>query len=583
MTTERTGDSGDARIRVLLVEAGRDREGVLQSCLGAVPGPVLSISRADTLAGALAALASSPFDVVLLRPDLPDGNGADVVRQIAGQASAAPIIVLASKCDAQSELLFAADGVFDCLVTDTLTSGELARSLRRAAERSRLESRLREAESRSHALFEHTGTALLSLDRDTVIRHMNERAGRLLGSMRGEIEGRLSLAELLPPETPLLKTLEALRKDPTTPGQFESSIVRRSGGVRRVLVHVAGLPGSEELIVSLHDLSAHDQAEIEVRRQREYFRALFENSPEGIVAFDAEGLVVDVNPAFERLFGFKLGELVGRNIVEIIAPPRLQASAREILRKSLSGGSYVTQTVRRRSDGSEVAVSILGAAVTLDGEHAGGFGIYRDVSAQLAAQERLEEAFIDLVETTVRMMESVDPYTAKHQRMVARLADIVGRKLELEDDQLQGLYVGGLLHDIGKMSLPSTILTKPGRLTSQEWDLIRSHPQRGYDVLLDAKLPWPVADMALRHHERLDGSGYPGGIAGEQLSMDVRILGVCDVVEAMSSDRPYRAGLPVEAVLQELREGAGIRYEPRVVQAAVDAIEQGVLVPGRDD
>ena len=184
MTTERTGDSGDARIRVLLVEAGRDREGVLRSCLGAVPG-VLSISRADTLAGALAALASSPFDVVLLRPDLPDGNGADVVRQIAGQASAAPIIVLASKCDAQSELLFAADGVFDCLVTDTLTSGELARSLRRAAERSRLESRLREAESRSHALFEHTGTALLSLDRNTVIRHMNERAGRLLGSMRG--------------------------------------------------------------------------------------------------------------------------------------------------------------------------------------------------------------------------------------------------------------------------------------------------------------------------------------------------------------------------------------------------------------
>jgi HD-GYP domain-containing protein (c-di-GMP phosphodiesterase class II) len=157
---------------------------------------------------------------------------------------------------------------------------------------------------------------------------------------------------------------------------------------------------------------------------------------------------------------------------------------------------------------------------------------------------------------------------------------VVGRRLGLDDDSLQGLYVGALLHDVGKLSLPSTILTKPGRLTPQEWALIRSHPRRGYDVLVDAKLPWPVADMALRHHERLDGSGYPDGIAGDMVSLEARILGVCDVVEAMSSDRPYRTGLPLEAVLRELSEGSGGKYDPRVVEAAKDAIQSGEFTLG---
>jgi PAS domain S-box-containing protein len=362
--------------------------------------------------------------------------------------------------------------------------------------------------------------------------------------------------------------------------EFETRLIHGMGGSRAVLVNVVKAPESAGLIISLLDLSVCDQAESDVRRQREYFRSLFENSPEGIVAFDGEGLVVDINPAFERLFGFKLGEMAGKSVIDFIVPPRFETGARQILHNSLAGGSYVPRAMRRRSDGSEVAVSILGASVTLDGEHAGGFGIYRDVSAQVEAQARLEEAFIDLVETTARMMESVDPYTAHHQRMVARLADVVGRRLGLDDDSLQGLYVGALLHDVGKLSLPSTILTKPGRLTPQEWALIRSHPRRGYDVLVDAKLPWPVADMALRHHERLDGSGYPDGIAGDMVSLEARILGVCDVVEAMSSDRPYRTGLPLEAVLRELSEGSGGKYDPRVVEAAKDAIQSGEFTLG---
>jgi putative two-component system response regulator len=176
-----------------------------------------------------------------------------------------------------------------------------------------------------------------------------------------------------------------------------------------------------------------------------------------------------------------------------------------------------------------------------------------------------------------RAMGSLDPYTSGHQRRVARLVDLVGRKLGMDDDRLQGLYIGALLHDIGKLSVPSTILTKPGRPTEQEWNIIRAHPRRGYDILKEANLPWPVAEMALRHHERLDGSGYPDGTKGPELSLEVRILGVCDVVEAMSSDRPYRAARPVEEVRKELQDGSGGKYQREVVEAAIEIIDGGLF------
>jgi len=201
----------------------------------------------------------------------------------------------------------------------------------------------------------------------------------------------------------------------------------------------------------------------------------------------------------------------------------------------------------------------------------------RDIAGERRAQDRLQESFINMVEVTSRALESVDPYTAGHQRRVARLADLVGSRLGMDDDRLQGLYVGALLHDIGKLSVPGTLLTKPGRLSGQEWKVIRAHPRRGYDILKEANLPWPVAEMALRHHERLDGSGYPDGTKGPELSLELRILGVCDVVEAMSSDRPYRAARPREEVRQELIAGSGQRYDPQVVEAALRVIENGAF------
>ena len=153
----------------------------------------------------------------------------------------------------------------------------------------------------------------------------------------------------------------------------------------------------------------------------------------------------------------------------------------------------------------------------------------------------------------------------------------------LESDALQGLYIGGLLHDIGKISVPESILTKPGKLSEEEWALVRSHARQGYEILKETTFPWSVAGMALHHHERLDGSGYPDGLSGDELSPEVRILGVCDVVEAMSSFRPYRPARSKEEVIEEIKEGSGTKYDDSVVDVVLKVIESGEFELGQED
>jgi putative nucleotidyltransferase with HDIG domain len=208
--------------------------------------------------------------------------------------------------------------------------------------------------------------------------------------------------------------------------------------------------------------------------------------------------------------------------------------------------------------------------------------LYEKVQQELTERKQAEEAlrlsFIQLAETVSRAMESQDPYTAGHQRQVAELARAVGEKLGLNQERLQGLYIGGLLHDIGKISIPAEILTHPGKLSDVERTLIRTHPRRGYEILEQVEFPWPVADIALHHHERLNGTGYPDGLKGDQLSLEVRILAVCDVVDAMSSDRPYRSGRPMSEVTAELRAGKGTKYDPKVVDILIGIIESRELL-----
>ncbi|MCX6005701.1 MAG: PAS domain S-box protein [Chloroflexi bacterium] len=190
------------------------------------------------------------------------------------------------------------------------------------------------------------------------------------------------------------------------------------------------------------------------------------------------------------------------------------------------------------------------------------------------AGKQIKQHFVHLTKMMSKAMFAVDPYTVSHQERLASLAAFIGEKLGLTEDELEWLQVGALLHDIGKAAIPNTILSKPGKLTDEEWVLIRSHVKRGYEMLQGMNLPEHVMNMVMNHHERLNGSGYPHGIRKDQLSLEARILGICDVVEAMSSHRPYRPARKKDEIIEELQTGREKLYDARVVDLLVDVIER---------
>jgi response regulator RpfG family c-di-GMP phosphodiesterase len=195
-----------------------------------------------------------------------------------------------------------------------------------------------------------------------------------------------------------------------------------------------------------------------------------------------------------------------------------------------------------------------------------------EVKLNLVKLRRAMEGIVQAISTTVEMR---DPYTAGHQQRVADLACTIAETMKLPEDEIYGLRMASVIHDLGKITVPSEILSKPGRLSDLEYELIKSHVQAGYDILKQIEFPWPLADIILQHHERLDGSGYPNGLKGGEIMLAARILAVSDVFETIASHRPYRPSLGMPRALNELRENRGRLYDSKVVAVCLSLIEEG--------
>jgi putative nucleotidyltransferase with HDIG domain/PAS domain S-box-containing protein len=185
---------------------------------------------------------------------------------------------------------------------------------------------------------------------------------------------------------------------------------------------------------------------------------------------------------------------------------------------------------------------------------------------------RFKEVLVDTIRAISLTLEKRDPYTAGHQNKVAQLSVAIGREIGLDEDRLEGLRLGAMIHDIGKIYVPAEILNRPGRLSHAEFEIIKSHTEVGYDIIKDVKFPWPVADMVVQHHERLDGSGYPRGLRGDEIILEARILAVADVVEAISAHRPYRPAVGIDKALLEIEEHRGTYYDTAVADACLRLI-----------
>jgi PAS domain S-box-containing protein/putative nucleotidyltransferase with HDIG domain len=193
----------------------------------------------------------------------------------------------------------------------------------------------------------------------------------------------------------------------------------------------------------------------------------------------------------------------------------------------------------------------------------------RGEDALQESYRKLEKAMRGTIDAMARTAETRDPYTAGHQKRVAILSQAIARKMQLPEDKVSAIHMAAMIHDLGKINVPAEILSKPGGLTELEVDLIRIHPKVGYEILKEIDFPWPIAEIVLQHHERLDGSGYPQGKSGDDVLLEARILGVADVVEAISSHRPYRSALGLDRALEEITKNRGTLYDAKVVDACV--------------
>ncbi|MDD3991806.1 MAG: response regulator [Desulfobacterales bacterium] len=194
-----------------------------------------------------------------------------------------------------------------------------------------------------------------------------------------------------------------------------------------------------------------------------------------------------------------------------------------------------------------------------------------------ALQEMVQtkhETLVGMVHAIDAIVENRDPYTAGHQRRVAELARAMAVKLKMSAAETEGIFMGGLIHDVGKIAVPSEILSKPGRLSTIEFELIKRHTSAGYEIVRDIPFDWPIADIVYQHHEKMDGSGYPRQLTGSEIAPEARIICVADVVEAMASHRPYRPAVGIEAALADIRQHRGRRYDPDAVRVCLELFEK---------
>jgi PAS domain S-box-containing protein len=306
-----------------------------------------------------------------------------------------------------------------------------------------------------------------------------------------------------------------------------------------------------------------------------YVEDLMSSMPEPVYAVNPQGIIIDANRALQRMTGLDMGQILGSEQSVLFGDPKI---ARKINSETLEKGSLsARQLMLKASQGKSIPVCLYSRTRSGDPGDLPYVVALIDITEQRRAEERARKsarrllvAMENTIEAMVLMTEMRDPYTAGHQRRVARLACAMAELMRFTPHHINGLRLSCLIHDVGKIQVPSEVLTNPNKLSVAEFEMIKMHPLVGYEILKNIRLPWPISTIVLQHHEREDGSGYPDGIKGDKILLDAKILAVADVVEAMASHRPYRPALGVDKALAEVSSNRGAIYYPPAVDACVD-------------
>jgi PAS domain S-box-containing protein len=329
-------------------------------------------------------------------------------------------------------------------------------------------------------------------------------------------------------------------------------------------------------------ISEQIQAEKETAKVSRQMERILSAVGEGIYGVDKDGITTFVNPAAARMLGYERDELIGKAHHEMLHPGTSQGVRHSEKNCPISavfkdGKPHKgTDQIFWRKDGSKFLAEFSCVPIIEDGVITGAVSTFADITERKQAEEKLQVSLINLrrglagtIQAMAMIVETRDPYTAGHQRRTTDLARAIAQELGLADEMVDGIRMAGVIHDLGKISVPAEILSKPGSINDLEYNLIKVHAEAGYDILKGIDFPWPIAQIVMQHHERLDGSGYPRGLCGDEIILEARVMAVADVVEAMASHRPYRPAHSVEEALEEIISKKGTCFDPDVVDACV--------------
>jgi PAS domain S-box-containing protein len=548
-----------------------------------LPGADIEIICCDKAEAAVSSLAGLVGQRVLpvLFVDLSSAGGftVDTVAMMVRDFPAVPVVAVVARNRDDLEYEALAAGACDYLIKGVITPSIFARTLRSASNYWSSKSLVYEGLEKAKILAQAIPLALMLVDREgTIIEGWNPAAERVFGLRREDALGGPMPHVRWTGKEETSAILLAAASGESISG-MEVQCKRADGKWIDAIAFFTALYEGDELrgiLALFEDITQRKRTENALRDSEVRFRGVFEKSQIGMAIVDTNIRVTQANPALGEMFGYSPEALVGVAADELLHPedrPDVATRMIRLLRDRIS--FFTTESRYIRADGKMFVGRLLATlfSISPDGPHHILFAL-EDITLRKMADERLEASLAKLRQTTegaihamARVVEMRDPYTAGHQERVACLARRIATELGYPEEVMDGIYFGSLVHDIGKIVVPGEILTKPGRLSPLEFALIKAHPEEGFRVVSSIDFPWPIADMVLQHHERLDGSGYPAGLAGDEICEGARIVAVADVVEAMSSHRPYRPSLGIDAALDEIVQNSGILYDREVVQA----------------
>jgi PAS domain S-box-containing protein len=454
-----------------------------------------------------------------------------------------------------------------------LPSGEIVAVYDDITEQEQVEEELKDSEERLKILFDYAPDAYYISDLKGKFVDGNIAAERVTGYKREELIGKsflklklLSLADL-PKAAKLL--MKNLRGQPTGPDEFVLNRKDNSKVMVEISTYPVKIKGKNLVLGLARDITKRKKAEIALAESEEKYRTVFENTGTAMIIIEEDMTISVANRQVEQLSGYSKEEIENKiKWTELVIPEDLERMKEyHLLRRKEKESTPTSYEFSLRDKLGKIKNIWLKVGMIPGTKKS--VASLTDITARKAYEGKLNKSIEDVIYTIGKITETRDPYTSGHQLKVSLLSTAIAQEMKLPPDKIEGIRIASLVHDIGKISIPSEILSKPSKLSEIEYSLIKNHSQIGYDILKTIDFPWPIAQIVLQHQERLNGSGYPQGLKGDDILLEAKIIAVADVIEAMSSHRPYRPALGINKALEEISINRGILYAPEVVDACI--------------